>query len=66
MTKISSVESQTGASQIGETSSIYRSRPYYESKILHNTELSLFKLFSTSHGSLKTDHFDSNSTTSFD
>ena len=33
----------------------YRSRQYHESKVLHNTEVSWC---STSHGPLKTDHFD--------
>ena len=34
---------------------IYRSRQYYEAKVLHNTEVTLF---STSLCSYKTDHFD--------
>ena len=36
----------------------YRSRQYYESKVLHNTEVTWFSTF---HGSLTTNYFDKNS-----
>ena len=37
---------------------LYRSRQYYQSKVLHDTEVSLFLI---AHGSLKNNHFDKNS-----
>ena len=36
----------------------YRSRQYYESKVLHNTEVTWYSTF---HGSLKTDYFNKRS-----